>query len=177
MLSKEKLNAMKRLKKEFEECRNSSYLVNFGINVGLVNKNLFNWNVLLCGGIDSPYEGGLFTLNVKFPDNFPKGRPSIYFITPIYHINVSSIKHSVLFPMINDRWNESASMEEVLSQLFLIFYEKDPREPKSLEMYDECRNNPELYINKIKYFTKKYASFDDPTDNNNIDIWDFSYNK
>jgi len=65
-------------------------------------------------------------------------------------------------------------MEEVLAQLFLIFHKPNPNSPWDHLMAKECKENRELYDNKIKYFTKKYAS--DNLENNNNGIWDFSYN-
>ncbi len=66
-------------------------------------------------------------------------------------------------------------MEEILAQLFLIFYKDNPRNPRDLKIAEDCEKNRELYDNKIKYFTKKYER--DNLENNNNEIWDFSYNK
>ena len=110
MLSKEKIKSMKRLRKELEICRKSSYLTNFGITVELKdNSNLYEWNCTLIGGRYTPYEGGIFNLRIKFPYDYPKSHPSIFFITPIYHVNVSSKNGAVTFSTLNC-WNPNISM-------------------------------------------------------------------
>ena len=40
---------------------------------------------------DSLYSGGLFFLQIIFPNDYPNSAPEIKFITPIYHINVNHI--------------------------------------------------------------------------------------
>lgn len=175
MLSKVEIERRKRLKKELEICQKSNYLINFGITVRLIdNSNLNEWRCSLVGGRDTPYEGGIFYLRIKFPDWYPMYGPSIYFITPIYHMNVSSTNGCVTnLTLFN--WNSNTSMEEVLAQLFLLFYKPNPNGVWNIYMLEEYKKNRELYDNKIKYFTKKYAS--DTLENRNNDIWDFSYNK
>ena len=175
MMSQERKKGMIRLRNELEICKESSYLTNFGITVGLKDKsNLHEWICTLIGGRDTPYEGGIFSLRIKFPDDYPSRGPSIFFITPIYHVNVCFKSGKVGFSAICN-WNPNYSMEEVLAQLFLIFYKPNPNSPWDHLMAKECKENRELYDNKIKYFTKKYAI--DNLENNKNDIWDFSYNK
>ena len=92
MLSQKKLEAMKRIKNEY---RNSPPNVNIGFVVGLIDQeNYFKWKVSMVGPKDSPYRGAIFILEVDFPDNYPESAPEIYFITPIYHLNVNPYNNS-----------------------------------------------------------------------------------
>ena len=34
-------------------------------------ENLFLWHTILRGPPDTPYEGGIFKVNIKVPDNYP----------------------------------------------------------------------------------------------------------
>lgn len=58
------------------------------------------WRVVYVGPKNSPYEGGIFTVKVIFPDDYPTTRPQFFFITKIYHLNidwVSSCNGKVCF--------------------------------------------------------------------------------
>ena len=46
------------------------------------------WRVVYVGPKNSPYEGGIFTVKVIFPDDYPNTRPQFFFITKIYHLNI-----------------------------------------------------------------------------------------
>lgn len=45
--------------------------------------------VLLVGPQDTPYEGGYFKVKIKMPHDYPIGPPSVFFITKIFHPNIS----------------------------------------------------------------------------------------
>ena len=62
---------------------------NFGITVGLINDNLFEWIVSLFGARDTSYKNGFYKLIIIFPENYPQCSPDIIFLTPIYHLNVN----------------------------------------------------------------------------------------
>jgi len=40
------------------------------------------------GPDDTAYKGGIFNFKIIFPNNFPKVKPQIIFLNPIYHLNV-----------------------------------------------------------------------------------------
>ena len=64
-------------------------MIVFGLTVGLFDENdIFNWKCTISGPKDTCYKGGLFTLRIQFPDNYPDCKPEIAFMTPIYHLNV-----------------------------------------------------------------------------------------
>lgn len=44
----------------------------------------------ITGPEDSPYEGGIFELDVSVTDRYPFEPPKVRFVTPIYHPNIDS---------------------------------------------------------------------------------------
>ena len=84
------MSSTQKLKKEFEEFKDNA-IINLGITVGLIEKhNYHKWKATLLGPKDSSYKGGLFYLELLFPEEYPNKVPEIRFLTPIYHINVNS---------------------------------------------------------------------------------------
>ena len=60
MLSKQKLEAMKKLKQEFTMLKNNP-ITSLGVTVGLENENnIFKWKISMIGPQDTPYAGGVF---------------------------------------------------------------------------------------------------------------------
>ena len=51
--------------------------------------NLLIWKAKLRGPLGSPYEGGLFIIEIGL-ENHPYKTPNLRFITPIYHPNINS---------------------------------------------------------------------------------------
>ena len=156
---------MNRIKQEYEDLKKHP-VVNCGVYVFLLNpNNVYEWIFTLLGPKDTSYSGGVFLLKAIFPKNYPETAPDIYFISPIYHVNVNHkvSKFSgenlgrVCISTLN-WWKKDYTMREVLTNIFALFYMGNPESPYSLEIAQEFRENRTLYEKKIKYFTKKYAN-------------------
>ena len=183
MLTPQKIKAMKRIKEEYKEI-NSNPIANIGVTVGLIDEeNIFEWRVSLIGPKDTSYAGGLFILNIKFPDNYPDRQPEVCFKTPIYHVNINPKKSKSTGPGVESLghvcistlnwWKPKYRMREVLTNIFGLFYMANPKSPYGAERAEEFTKNRELHEKKIKYFTQKYA---DPRNQQNFDCdWDFTF--
>ena len=180
MLSQKKLEAMKRIKNEY---RNSPPNQNIGFVVGLIDQeNYFKWKVSMVGPKDSPYRGATFILEVDFPDNYPESAPEIYFITPIYHLNVNPYNNSnwgiklghVSLNVLND-WKPEYTIKEIFIYIYALLYNPNPNFAFGFERVNEFKFNRKLYEEKAKYFTYKYANPMYANIDKRYDKWDFSY--
>ena len=182
MINPKKLEAMKRIQEEFKDL-NANPIVGFGITVGLENDNdIFRWKCTIMGPKDTNYKGGLFYLKIIFPDNYPHKKPEIYFITPIYHLNVKfftlgaePVGH-ICLSTLND-WKSEYNIRKVLSEIFYLFSHNNPKSP--YDFTDQRRRNVFLsnrafFETKVKYFTTKYAHPQVKQKEYKTN-WDFSY--
>ena len=120
---------------------------------------------------------------ILFPENYPNSCPEVIFLTPIYHLNVNRIKSKngsellghVSVSFIN-WWKPETTVKEILTKLYAIFYWPNPYSPYGLDIAGEYINNMQLYVLKVKYFTRKYAS---PMKKYKLDDqdWDFNYDE
>lgn len=51
--------------------------------------NSLHWEAVMRGVPGTPYEYGLWKLDVQIPDNYPNAPPAVRFVTPICHPNVN----------------------------------------------------------------------------------------
>ena len=132
----------------------------------------------MIGAEDSPYRGGIFNLKVFFPNNYPNRAPEVRFITPIYHVNVNHrgapLGH-ISISILHDHWTPKTTMREVFCDIFVVInYLGNFESPYIMDMAEEMIKNRQLYEEKIRYFTKKYASIE--TCDKEYKSWDFTYN-
>ena len=179
MLPFQKIEEMKRIKKEFTEIhRNPTSSI--GITVGLPEEdNIFKWIVTFVGPRDTSYKCGIFSYIVEFPDNYPETPPEIYFTTPIYHLNINPYNNigvklgHVSLDFLNN-WKPEYTIRETFIYIFGLLYKPNPDNAYGLERANEFRFNKQLYEDKIKYFTKKYANPRLCDTRKKYDNWDFS---
>ena len=153
-----------RMVEEFREL-NKNPITNCGITVGLLKSDSYkDWKITMIGPKDTPYKGGLFNLNVHFPDNYPNEPPEVYFITPIYHLNINPKVGDGFHRLGNicistlNWWKPEYKMREVLHNIYLLFYCHNPDSAYGTERSKEYKQNFYAFSDKAKYFTKKYAN-------------------
>ncbi len=171
-------SSLQQIQKEFNDLTMNP-IASIGAAVGLPNpNNLYEWRCTIIGPADTPFAGGLFYLKIIFPQEYPQKGPEVIFITPIYHVNVNHIKQPtcklghICLSTLNF-WRPDCTIREVLTNIFALFYLGNPDSPFGIDRQGEMKNNPALFEQKIRYFTKKYADFN--LGYKEYDYWDFSY--
>ena len=173
-----------RIREEFIEL-DKEPIGNCGITVGLINDSYYDWRISLKAPNDSQYKGGLFVLNAHFPPDYPNKPPEVFFITPIYHVNVKptapkskgeeSLGHICISTL--NWWQSQYKMREVLLNIYSLFYIHNPECGYGIERVKEYNNieGKANYFEKALYFTKKYASYQNNyTEYDRTQDWDFN---
>lgn len=99
--------AMRRLQKELREI---SAQPPSNCSAGpKADNDIYNWHATIIGPEETPYEGGIYTMDIQFPTDYPfkpyvalssaivwltllaiANRPKVRFTTKIYHPNINS---------------------------------------------------------------------------------------
>lgn len=67
-----------------------------GISAVPDETNARYFHVIVTGPGDSPFEGGLFKLELFLPEDYPMSAPKVRFITKIYHPNIDRYWNKLL---------------------------------------------------------------------------------
>ena len=156
MLNNKRLVAINYLKNEFVKLQKDP-ISSLGCTVGLINNNIFKWKISLLGPSDTPYSGGMFFLTADFPEDYPIGKPEVKFINKIYHLNVSPSDGHVCISTLN-KWKPYTPFSNVITSIFALFYNQNPKNPYSQEMANEYVSNKTQYDRNVREWTQKYAS-------------------
>lgn len=80
--------AAKRL---FSEYKNLTSNPPDGITAGpLSEDDIFLWEALIQGPDGTPYEGGIFPAELRFPKDYPLAPPTMKFLGEVWHPNGTS---------------------------------------------------------------------------------------
>ena len=146
--------ANKRLERELKEMITSPPE---NCSAGKFRENLFNWRATIMGPINSPYEGGVFKLDIHYPIDYPFKAPKIKFITKIYHPNINS-NGGICLDILKDQWSPVLNISKVLLSICSLLDDPNPDDPLVPEIANIYKSDREKYTNTAKYLTKKYAS-------------------
>ena len=146
--------ALKRISKELEELRKDPPA---NCSAGPIADDLFVWEATLMGPHDSAYEGGVFSLNIKFPPDYPFSSPKVYFNTKIYHPNINS-KGQICLDILKDRWSPALTISKVLLSICSLLTDPNPDDPLVVAIANTYRKNPKEFDKIARYWTRKYAS-------------------
>ena len=156
-----------RLKKEFQLCKQDEDLSQIGCTFELYPVNdIFNWRVTIFGPHDSLYKGGIFTLKIIFPEDYPKHGPEFKFVNKIYHLNVDPKDGHISLSSTNE-WRNTGKVQskpcygvkQALFDIFYLFYIQGYDSPFDPEMIDQHKNNREKFNETAREWTQKYAQF------------------
>ncbi|XP_068275535.1 ubiquitin-conjugating enzyme E2 T [Nyctibius grandis] len=115
----------------------------------------------ILGGADTPYEKGIFNLEIVVPERYPFEPPKIRFLTPIYHPNIDSagrICLDVLKLPPKGAWRPSLNISTLLTSIQLLMAEPNPDDPLMADISSEYKYNKQLFLLRAKEWTEKYAS-------------------
>ena len=155
-----------RLQKEFSLCSQDLELKGLGCKFIIENNNYYVWRVTLKGPKETPYEGGIFTIRITFPFNYPKSGPEFRFLNLIYHLNVDFTNQNELGHICLNFLNEWKStgrvvdkpgygVKQALIDIFCLFYNQNIGSAYDKNMAADYQSNMASFNAKAKQYTQQ----------------------
>lgn len=119
--------------------------------------NIMEWSIYLKGPEDSPYKGGVWQIDVKFPANYPFSAPDVVFKTPIYHMNVQK-SGEICAQMITEGWGPTMTMAHCVTILYSMMKTPNTTTPLREEIASLYSSNKAQYNKMVESQTAKFAS-------------------
>eukprot|EP00276_Gloeochaete_wittrockiana_P014365 CAMPEP_0184353022 /NCGR_PEP_ID=MMETSP1089-20130417/73598_1 /TAXON_ID=38269 ORGANISM="Gloeochaete wittrockiana, Strain SAG46.84" /NCGR_SAMPLE_ID=MMETSP1089 /ASSEMBLY_ACC=CAM_ASM_000445 /LENGTH=160 /DNA_ID=CAMNT_0026688079 /DNA_START=48 /DNA_END=530 /DNA_ORIENTATION=+ len=121
-----------------------------GISASPANEeNLFNWNATIIGPEGTPWEGGIFCLKMKYPNDYPDKPPKVQFTTHMFHPNVFS-DGTLCLDIIQANWSPIYTASTILTSIQSLLNDPNPLSPANPEAGQLFTNNPAAYNKKVR---------------------------
>ena len=108
------------------------------------------------GPEQSPYEGGVFFLDIHFPTDYPFKPPKCTFTTRVYHPNINS-NGGICISIFKTDWSPALTIDRVLLSISSLLTDPNPEDPLVPEIANQFKNNRELYDKTAREWTQRYA--------------------
>lgn len=147
--------ALRRLLKELDDIT-----IDPDVNVSafvVSPDNLFEWRGFIENFEGTPYENGIFEIDIKFPQDYPFKPPRIMFKTKIYHPNVNS-NGGISLDVLSYQWSPALTTDKVLQCLRSLVIDPNPDDPLEPMIAWMFKNDKNQYDKIAKEWTKKYAN-------------------
>ncbi|KAL6596783.1 ubiquitin-conjugating enzyme E2 S [Neocallimastix sp. 'constans'] len=144
-----------------------------GICIVKNEENLCDIQAIIKGPEGTPYEGGAFQIKLVLGSDFPISPPKGYFLTKIFHPNVSSSGEICVNTLKRD-WKKELGIEHILLTIKCLLIVPNPESALNeeagkllLEDYDEYARHARLFtkvhavttLQKYKLLTKEKDDF------------------
>ena len=114
---------------------------------------------LLEGPPDSPYENGYFLFKLLIPSDYPTLSPSFYFLTNIFHPNISENGY-VSIDILEFNWSPGLGrFEKIIYSIQSLLDDPNPDNflnETAANLYKEDRK---IYNDTVKEYTNKFANY------------------
>jgi ubiquitin-protein ligase len=92
-----------------------------GVSVIINSEDPLDIQANITGPLGTPYEGGTFRVKFLIPGDFPQAAPKGYFMTKIYHPNVSD-KGEICVNTLKKDWNPKIWSLYNVFEVYFLFY-------------------------------------------------------
>jgi len=133
----------------------------FGICAWPKGDRLDHLEAQMQGPENSPYENGIFTLDIVVPERYPFEPPKVKFLTKIYHPNIDDggrICLDTLKMEPKGAWTPSLNVSTVLTTIRLLLEEPNGEDGLMPDVTEVFKQNRPKFFATAKEWTKKYAS-------------------
>mmetsp|Transcript_10368 Transcript_10368/g.19360 ORF Transcript_10368/g.19360 Transcript_10368/m.19360 type:complete len:151 (+) Transcript_10368:288-740(+) len=123
------------------------------------SSNMLVWDCGIPGKVNTSWEGGRYTLTLKFTEDFPSAPPEVSFQPPIFHPNVypsGRVCLSILDP--SKGWKPSITLKQMLVGIQDLLDNPNNDDPAQSLASELLRKDPAQYKRRIERQARKYRA-------------------
>ena len=128
-----------------------------GISATPYRDNLRYFNIIIAGPTGSPYESGIFKLELFLPEQYPMESPKVRFLTKIYHPNIDKLGR-ICLDILKDKWSPALQIRTVLLSIQALLSAPNPDDPLANDVAELWKRDEAEAIRIAKDWTAKFAT-------------------
>ncbi|EKD19681.1 ubiquitin-conjugating enzyme E2-17 kDa [Drepanopeziza brunnea f. sp. 'multigermtubi' MB_m1] len=131
--------ARRRLMRDFKRMQTDPPA---GVSASPVADNVMQWNAVIIGPADTPFEDGTFRLVMQFEEQYPNKPPAVKFLSQMFHPNVYATGELCL-DILQNRWSPT------------LLNDPNTSSPANVEASNLYKDNRREYTKRVKETVEK----------------------
>jgi ubiquitin-conjugating enzyme (huntingtin interacting protein 2) len=144
-----------RIQKELKEIERDK---TSGVTVKLVGANLQRLTGYVEGPRDTPYEGGIFVVDIALGSQYPFVAPKMRFTTKVWHPNVSSANGAICLDILKDQWSPALTLRTALLSLQALLASPVPDDPQDAVVARQYLSDQRAFERQARSWTETHAT-------------------
>ncbi|XP_004349041.2 ubiquitin-conjugating enzyme E2N [Capsaspora owczarzaki ATCC 30864] len=128
-----------------------------GISAEPDEQNARYFGIKIDGPHESPFEGGVFRLELFLPEDYPMAPPKVRFLTKIYHPNIDRLGR-ICLDILKDKWSPALQIRTVLLSVQALLSAPNPDDPLANDVAEQWKTNEPAAIATARQWTRQYAT-------------------
>jgi len=140
--------ARRRLMRDFKRLQEDPPA---GVSGAPCDNNIMQWNAVIFGPADTPFEDGTFKLTITFTEEYPNKPPTVRFVSKMFHPNVYA-DGGICLDILQNRWSPTYDVSAILTSIQSLLDEPNPNSPANsvaAQLYQENRREYEKRVAAI----------------------------
>lgn len=146
--------ALRRIQKELLEMERDPPT---NCSAGPKGDDLFHWKATILGPEKTPFQGGIFFLDIFYPTDYPFKPAKFRFTTKLYHPNINS-DGGICLDILKEQWSPALTTSKVLLSICSLLCDPNPDDPLVPEIANLYKKDKNKYNQKAREWTQLYAT-------------------
>jgi ubiquitin-conjugating enzyme E2 A len=138
--------ARKRLLRDFKRLQKDAPA---GIQASPVDNNIMQWQAVIIGPDDTPWEGGTFKLLLEFNEDYPNKPPAVKFLSKLFHPNVY-LDGKICLDILQNQWSPIYDIAAILTSIQSLLSDPNPASPANAEASQLYERDRREYNRRVK---------------------------
>lgn len=147
------MSTVNRLKNELKELETNPPT---NCSANMVSDDIYHWQATILGPEGSPYENGVFYLQILFPQDYPFKPPKVKFITKIYHCNINN-NGNICLDILKEQWSPALTISKILLSICSLMDDQNPNDPLMIDIANLYMKNKDEFIKMARAYTLQFA--------------------
>ncbi|KAG6508600.1 ubiquitin-conjugating enzyme E2 27-like [Zingiber officinale] len=146
-----------RVQKELVECNRDKAISGVCISLADGGTDLSHLRGTIFGPVDTPYEGGIFAIDIRLTSGYPFEPPKMQFITKVWHPNISSQNGAICLDILKDQWSPALTLKTALLSLQALLSAPAPDDPQDAVVAKQYLDEYPTFVSTARYWTEAFA--------------------